>query len=183
MRRVLAAGLFVAVAAGLWFGAASCGNGGGASGSGGAGVSGEKNILFPADLGPGTIDVTGYPLVQQENYSLFVEKCSRCHTPARAINAPMVDAATWARFVKRMHGKNQSRSMGGALLSGDEAKRVISFLAFDSRERKIKRADEFQTQQSNLRARFELVSREQTKKKAAEGRALTREAAPYVGDR
>lgn len=180
MRRLLTIGVGAVVAAGLWFGAASCGNGEAASqGTDAPGT----DAVFPADLGPDSIDVTGYPLVQQENYRLFAEKCSRCHTLARPINSPLVDAATWTRFVKRMHGKNQARANGGPLLSGDEAKRVISFLTFDSRERKMKRADEFHAQQLDLRARFDQLSREKTKKKVAEDRATTREPAPYVGDR
>lgn len=180
MRRILTAGVFVVVAAGLWLGAASCGNGEAASGGK---TSPDREPVFPADLGPDTIDVTAYPVSQQENYALFVKKCSLCHTLARPINSPLVDASTWTRFVKRMHGKNQARSNGGPLLSGDEAKRVISFLTFDSRERKIKRADEFQAQQSDLRARFERNAREQIKKKTAEGRTASQESAPYVGDR
>ena len=180
MRRILTAGVFTSVAVGLWFGAASCGNGEAASGGG---TSSEPEALVPADLGRDKIDVTSYPLVQQENYTLFVEKCSLCHTLARPINSPLVDASTWTRFVKRMHGKNRDRLNGGPLLSGVEAKRVISFLTFDSRERKIKQAEKFQAQQSDLRARFDRNAREQTKKKIAKGRTASQESAPYVGDR
>lgn len=78
----------------------------------------DREPLFPADLGPDTIDVTAYPVSQQENYALFVKKCSLCHTLARPINSPLVDASTWTRFVKRMHGKNRDRLNGGPLLSG-----------------------------------------------------------------
>jgi hypothetical protein len=184
MRRILTVGVFAALAAGLWLGAASCGNGGAASAPATQATSpAEPVALFPADLGSDKIDVTGYPVTQQENYSLFVEKCSVCHTLARVVNAPMVDASTWTRFVKRMHGKNQARVNGGPLLNGEEAKRVISFLVYDSRERKIKRADEFQMQQADLRARFDLAVQERTKKKMEEDRATSRESAPYVGDR
>lgn len=183
MRRLLAAGVFGALAAGLWLGAASCGNGGAASVPAKGGASLEPDPLFPADLGPAKIDVADYPVAQQENYALFAEKCSLCHTLARAVNAPMVDASTWTRFVKRMHGKNQARVNGGRLLEGEEARRVISFLVFDSRERKIKRADEFQMIQADLYARFDRAVQEQTKKKIEEDRAAPRETAPYVGDR
>jgi hypothetical protein len=180
MRRILTAGVFIVAVAGLWLGAASCGNGEAFSR---ASASLDPEPLFPADVGPDTIDVTSYPVIQQENYTLFVEKCSLCHTLARAINSPLVDASTWTRYVKRMHGKNQARSNGGPLLSGDEAKRVISFLTFDSRERKIKRADEFQAHQSNLRNQFDRNAQERTKKKMAESRKASQESAPYVGDR
>lgn len=184
MRRLLTGGVFVALAAGLWWGAASCGNGGGASGPVTPATSPAEPVpLFPADLGSDKIDVTGYPVPQQENYSLFVKKCSLCHTLARVVNAPMVDASTWTRFVKRMHGKNQDRVNGGPLLTGEEAKRVISFLVFDSRERKIKRADEFQMQQADLRNRFDLAVQERTKKKMEQDRGRSRESTPYVGDR
>lgn len=183
MRRFLTVGIFVALAAGLWLGAASCGNGGAASVPVKPVTSAEPEPLVPADLGPDKIDVADYPVLQQESYPLVVEKCSRCHTLARVVNAPLVDASTWTRFVKRMHGKNQSRENGGPLLKGEEAKRVISFLVFDSRERKIKRADEFQMQQADLRARFDLAVQERTRKKMEEDRGRSRESTPYVGDR
>ena len=181
MRRVLTAGGIAVVAAGLWLGAASCGKGGNASGPSGS-SSAEREPLFPADLGPDAVVVTSYPVAQQENYALFVEKCSLCHTLARPINSPIVDAATWTRFVKRMHGKNHARS-GGPLLSGEEANRVISFLVFDSRERKIKRSEEFQRLQADLQQQFDRAMRAQEKRKTAEGRTSSRESAPYVGDR
>lgn len=181
MRRVLTAGAIAVLAAGLWLGAASCGKGGNASGPSEP-TAEARDPLFPADLGPDTVVVTSYPTAQQENYALFVEKCSLCHTLARPINSPIVDAATWTRFVKRMHGKNNARS-GGPLLSGEEANRVIAFLVFDSRERKIKRSEEFQKLQAELHLQFERVLRERLKRKAAAGRAISREPAPYVGDR
>ncbi len=180
MRRLLMVGVVVAVAAGLWFGAATCGNGEAASRGT---TSSPREPAFPADLGPDTIDVSAYPASQQENYALFAEKCSICHTLARPIHSPLVDASTWTRYVKRMHGKNRDRFQGGPLLSGEEAKRVISFLAFDSRERKIKRADEFHAQQADLRARFEQFRRRQNEKKTEEGRRASQESSPYVGDR
>ena len=108
MRRVLT-GLVVTLAAGLWLGAASCGKGGGASGPKERTPPLGRELLFPADLGPDTVDVRAYPASQQENYALFVEKCSGCHTLARAVNSPIVDAPTWNRYAKRMHGKNQAR--------------------------------------------------------------------------
>lgn len=184
MRRALAAGLVVGTAVGLWWGAGSCGKGGAASGPRDSSVptTEEREALFPADMGPDTIDVTAYPAPQQENYRLFVEKCSLCHTLARPINSPLVDASTWGRYVRRMHGKNQVRH-GGLLLSGEEAKRVIAFLAFDSRERKIKRAEEFQSLQADLLMRFDLAVRDRYKRNAEVGRTSSQESAPYVGDR
>lgn len=182
MRRVLT-GLVVTLAAGLWLGAASCGKGGGASGPKERTPPLGREPLFPADLGPDTVDVRAYPASQQENYALFVEKCSGCHTLARAVNSPIVDAPTWNRYAKRMHGKNQARENGGVLLSGEEAKRVISFLVFDSRERKIKRADEFQNFLADLGARYEQETQAWKKTKGEEGQRLAQESAPYVGDR
>lgn len=182
MRRVLAAALVLGITAGLLVGASSCGSGGAAPGRSDPVALAEHQAVFPADLGPSAIDVASYPAVQQDNYRLFAEKCTNCHSLARPINSSIVDASTWGRYVRRMHEKNQGR-FGGPLLSGDEAKRVISFLAFDSRERKIKRAEEFQSLQADLRARFDLVVRQRSKRKSDEGRASALESAPYVGDR
>ena len=60
---------------------------------------------------------------------------------------------------------------------------MISFLVFDSRERKIKRADEFQNFLADLGARYEQETQAWKKTKGEEGQRLAQESAPYVGDR
>jgi hypothetical protein len=167
----------------LWFNAGSGGDGRSVSGS--MDVKSESTaqgrIVDATDLGPQTIDVSAYPVAQQENYRLFSAKCTPCHSLGRSINSPIVDASTWTRYVKRMHGKNQARR-GGPLLSGEEAKKVLSFLVYDSRERKIKRGEEFRHFQEELRLRYmRWVSDQRRTQKEDLTRSAVRESAPYVG--
>ena len=56
---------------------------------------------FSADKGAKTIDVSTFPKEEQKRYKVFVSRCSRCHTVARAINTDMAVSA-WKRYVKRM---------------------------------------------------------------------------------
>jgi len=86
--------------------------------------------LFPADNGPASIDVSKYPEAQQKNYRLFLKKCSMCHTTARAVNAPYVLPKEWNDCVARMV------RMPGAGINASMAKRIASFLAYDSSVRK-----------------------------------------------
>src|ERR1019366_10206865 len=72
----------------------------------------EQKATRPADLGPATIDVSNYPSEQQQNYKLFLEKCSRCHTPARPINSKIVTREDWEHFVNLMHARFLDRKMG-----------------------------------------------------------------------
>jgi hypothetical protein len=112
----------------------------------------ERGAKFPSDLGPATIDVSRYPAYQQESYRMFLRTCSVCHSPARAINSPLITYDNWSRYVHRMHLKAQ-----GQLLTAEDAKRLIDFLAYDSHQRKVLHAPEFQALQRRLNARFERV--------------------------
>lgn len=94
-----------------------------------AGQAAEEKT-FPWDGGPEDIDVSKYPPEQKENYKLFVRKCSRCHTVARAINAPLALPEEWEQYVRKMEKKRRSG------LDKKSADRVISFLQYDSSLRK-----------------------------------------------
>jgi hypothetical protein len=82
------------------------------------------------DKGPATIDVSAYPPEMQARYELFIEKCGKCHTPARAINADLALEDEWERFVKRKMRRT------GTFIKGDEAKELFEFLVYDSKVRK-----------------------------------------------
>ena len=134
----------------------------------------ELAAYLPYDLGPDTIDVSSYPAVQQINYELFHRKCSLCHTLARPINAPMTSREEWDRFIGRM----DARMHTGVLLSTEERRRVLDFLEYDSRIRKLDNRQAFNRLQVHLKARFEAVQKE--KQRRSEN-APTKEAAPYTG--
>lgn len=119
----------------------------------------QMRAEFPSDLGLDGIDVTGYPPEQQANYRVFRGNCTVCHSAARTINAPFIDKTTWVRYVFKMHGKARRR-FEKPLLEGDEGRRVIDFLAYDARERKLGHALEYAREQDRLRRLFDEVREE-----------------------
>ncbi|MBI4424157.1 MAG: hypothetical protein HY554_10545 [Elusimicrobia bacterium] len=46
---------------------------------------------YPNDLGPETVDVSGYPKEAQEGYTLLKSRCAQCHTAARPLNSRFVE--------------------------------------------------------------------------------------------
>ncbi len=85
---------------------------------------------YPADTGPATIDVSKYPKVQQDAYKVFLDKCSTCHTVARAINSDYATPEEWKALVDKMHHKRYSG------IDGDAQKTITDFLIYDSSIRK-----------------------------------------------
>ncbi len=85
--------------------------------------------IFPADRGTNFIDVSTYPPEMQKNYKLFEQKCSRCHTLARAINSELTGEA-WRKYVYKMMRKP------GSGLTSKTAEPIIKFLIYDSETRK-----------------------------------------------
>jgi hypothetical protein len=82
------------------------------------------------DKGPQKIDVSKYPKDMQARYRLFMTKCGKCHTPARAINSEFVLEDEWERYVKRMMRK------AGSFITSDDGKEIYEFVVYDSRIRK-----------------------------------------------
>ncbi|NOY25339.1 MAG: hypothetical protein GXP62_05650 [Oligoflexia bacterium] len=88
-----------------------------------AAESGANDKEYDADKGSDALDVSQFPAEQQERYTLFAAKCSKCHTLARPINTDKT-ASEWARYVKRMAAKPKSN------ISPDQAKNVYLFLKY-----------------------------------------------------
>lgn len=82
------------------------------------------------DRGPATVDVATYPADMQAKYKVFLARCSKCHTAARAINSDFVLEDEWERYIKRM-----MRKPGSGISSGD-ARQIFEFLSYDSKIRK-----------------------------------------------
>jgi len=137
----------------------------------------ELTAQMPADLGPATVDVSHYPVQQQKNYALFLQKCSRCHTPARAINSSLTSENDWRHFVSLMHGRLLSRSMGEPW-KVEEGRAIIDFLAYDSQVRKVDQAQSFKALQEQLAIRFQDVQKEKTQRAL---RHPAQPSAPYTG--
>ncbi len=112
----------------------------------------QLQARFYYDLGPDTIDVSGYPKAQQDNYKVFARTCSKCHTLARPISAPETSRYDWERFIKRMHARIKNKL--GADFSDAQAKTILSFLVYDSRVRKIAGKAAFEAQTRRLKTMF-----------------------------
>ncbi len=87
-----------------------------------AAVSAETDTR---DSGSDTVDISKYPDQQKKNYALFQQRCSKCHTTARAINAKF-GAQEWKRYMKRMVRRPNSN------ISEEEADQIYDFLKFYS---------------------------------------------------
>lgn len=112
----------------------------------------RKAALFYSDLGPDTVDVSAYPAERNRDYEVYARVCSRCHTLARSINAPHVSRAWWEFYVASMRVRAKFH---GERLTKDEVRAVLDFLEYDSNERKVARAAEFETTKAELKRRFE----------------------------
>lgn len=99
-------------------------------------VAQNGNVVLPQDKGPDKINVSTYPPAQQKAYSLFVSKCSACHTIARPINTTMTQGE-WERYVKRMMHKPNSG------ISDSQGKEIYEFLVYDQVNRKDKNPSAF----------------------------------------
>jgi hypothetical protein len=123
------------------------------------------------------VETSAYPAVQQKQYALFLDRCSRCHTPARAINSPITTREDWRHFVSLMHGRLLSRSMSEPWTT-DEGRAIIDFLAYDSRVRKIERRRDFSSLQVRLAGRFARIQKEKERRAKKQP---AKPSAPYVG--
>jgi hypothetical protein len=121
-------------------------------------AEGPGGPLFPNDFGPTRLDVSQYPARIQKDYRVFVQRCSQCHTLARAINSQYlqltakeqqtakveepelyqddkiwhVNDSVWSGYIQNMHVKP------GASLRHYPADidQLTEFLVYDSKARK-----------------------------------------------
>lgn len=142
----------------------------------------QLNARFPADLGPETVDVSGYPKRIQEGAEVFAKTCAQCHSLARPINAPQVTRDDWESLIKRMHEK--SLVYGWWTQFGKEdARRILDFLAYDSQVRKVDKKEDFARRTAELQALYAEVQKEKERLQLEEGRRAARPAPDYVGDK
>ncbi len=90
----------------------------------------SPETLAKYDSGPATIDVSGYPAESQDGYKIFAQRCTKCHSLARPINADYALPDEWSRYVKRMMRKP------GSGISKKDGKAIYEFLVYDSSVRK-----------------------------------------------
>ncbi len=86
---------------------------------------------LPYDKGPSTIDIASYSTEMQDIYTkVYTPKCSKCHTIARAINAPYALPDEWMSYIKKMMKKP------GSGINPKAAKSIYAFCVYDSEIRK-----------------------------------------------
>ncbi len=124
----------------------------------------QMKARFAWDLGVDRLDVSGYPAAQRRNYEVFLKACSGCHTPARALNAPVVSRAQWTRFAHRMHFRARSN-----LLTAATAKAVVDFLVHDAAVRKTGRRDAYLDELARLQSRYGELEVERARRLLEEG--------------
>lgn len=64
------------------------------------------------------------------SYELFSQRCSRCHTLSRPLDADITEPAHWEAYVTRM------RRTPGSGISQADAKRILVFLEYWAAQRK-----------------------------------------------
>ncbi|MBI3553388.1 MAG: hypothetical protein HY077_12910 [Elusimicrobia bacterium] len=140
----------------------------------------QLKARFYYDLGPATLDVSSYPKRKQENYGVFARNCSQCHTLARPINAPIVKREDWRRYVRRMHLKTKAAT--GTDFSKTDGEEIVSFLAFDSKLRKVHGKAAFDAQTAQLKKLFEDVTAERSRRQQEQDQKKVKPAPmPGVG--
>ncbi|MEK7399741.1 MAG: hypothetical protein AAB116_22605 [Candidatus Poribacteria bacterium] len=82
--------------------------------------------VYPWDKGLATIDVSKYPAEQQANYKVYVQKCSKCHTLARSVNAPSKSPKEWKDYIDKMKKKKR------AGLDAKSSKTILNFINYDA---------------------------------------------------
>jgi ribosomal protein S27AE len=95
---------------------------------------GHSIVSFAADKGPSKIDpkvLATYAPKAKAIYSLFRNKCSKCHTLARPLNTDL-PPTKWEEYIKRMMNKP------GSGIKPSEAKEIWQFLVYDTAKRRTK---------------------------------------------
>jgi len=92
---------------------------------------GASLIMLPQDRGPDRIPeqkLSAFPPEMQQRYQLFSQKCSKCHTLARPLNAKF-RGLEWQKYVKRMMRRP------GSEITEAEGREIYQFLKFYTENR------------------------------------------------
>ena len=140
----------------------------------------QLSARYYMDLGPATVDVSGYPARAQAGYEAFVNVCAQCHTTARALHGPETARAEWERRLHRMHEKTLVYGWWTEFEKSD-ARKIMDFLEHDAKVRKLGDPAGFAARTAELKALLTEVEAERSRRQLEEGRRDARPAAPYVG--
>jgi len=118
--------------------------------------------LFYSDLGPDSIDVSGYPEEQKKKYAVYARTCSQCHTLARSINMPTVSRGFWEFYVTGM--RLRSKITPDTQITKEDAQAIVDFLEYDSAVRKVRNKKEFERTSDDLKRRFDPIIQERMRR-------------------
>ncbi len=75
------------------------------------------------------VDIAAVPVALRPDYELFANRCSRCHTLARPLNARVRSVSHWTTYVQRM------RRQPGSGISQEDTAGILRFLAWYTENR------------------------------------------------
>lgn len=90
-------------------------------------VSLATSLAAPA-CGGHSLDPDTLPPSIRPAYAVFAERCSKCHSLARPLDAPITAPGRWEPYVERM------RRMPGSGINERDAARILQFLTYYTEE-------------------------------------------------
>lgn len=78
------------------------------------------------------LDPSAVPAQHREDYEVFAQRCSRCHSLARPLGAHISETAQWQLYVNRM------RRMPGSGISSDDSVAIMRFLTYYAEQRRTR---------------------------------------------
>jgi hypothetical protein len=86
-------------------------------------------------------EAVGLPPELKDDYALFAQRCSKCHTLARPLNAGIDTDDQWALYVARM------RRMPGSGIAPDEVPHILNYLHYYTESKKNPKPTSFENTQ------------------------------------
>jgi hypothetical protein len=80
------------------------------------------------------LDVNSLPPDVRDDYAVFAQRCSKCHSLSRPLNSGIDDDEYWIRYVARM------RLQPGSGISRDDVAVILRFLRYFSADLRSKKA-------------------------------------------
>ena len=80
------------------------------------------------------VDVAQIPPEVREDYSIFAQRCSKCHSLARPLGSGIDDDEYWRRYVARM------RAQPASGISEDDVEPILRFLHYFSEREKERKS-------------------------------------------
>ena len=93
------------------------------------------NLACGGTHGSDEVDTARVPSELRDDYAIFAQRCSKCHSLARPLTSGIDDDDYWRRYVERMR-----RQPASGISEADEAP-ILRFLHYFSEEQKNKKGE------------------------------------------